>query len=253
MGVNWDFETPIQSTRHASHLRALEALRSKGDVYVCKCTRQDVIDAQSAPHESLLDLVYPGTCRAATWDPRSHESNEGKALALRFRVPATPVSFDDRVFGPQTVDLARQSGDFVVGRIRADGEVEVGYQLAVVTDDAEDGVTHVLRGADLLLSAARQRAIQTALDLPTVTYAHFPLVVGTDGRRLAKRHGDTRLASLRDDGMTAERLWRWVASTISMPAATQAEVLSRQLNLSNIPRDPVVLTGRDLAWLCGRE
>lgn len=253
MGIEWDAETPIQSSRSASHVRAINSLRAAGHVYVCRCSRHDVVDAQSAPHESVQDLVYPGTCRNVDVDPTDQDPSSAPPYALRFRVPSTPISVLDGVFGPQTFDLPQRSGDFVIGRVHANGTIDVGYQLAVVHDDAEDGITHVLRGADLLLSAARQRALQVALGLPPVHYAHFPLVVGTDGRRLAKRHGDTRLSTLRAEGMTQARLWSWVAETLDVPSATRDELVSRRLDLGEIPQSPVVLSQHHVAALIGRK
>ncbi len=246
MRVDWMRETPIQSSRSLSHTRALLHLLESGFVYACRCSRRDVVDAQSAPHDTPLDLVYPGTCAGLDIDPIAESARLGKPLALRFRVPDVDVAIDDLVQGPRNFRLSSESGDFVVARVTPDGRFEPGYQLAVVLDDAEDGVTHVLRGADLLLSAARQRVVQAALDLPPVVYGHFPLVVGDDGRRLAKRHGDTRIATLRERGMTAERLWNWTAASIRLPADTIDGHRSRRLNFETFPRVPVVATTLDI-------
>lgn len=246
MHASWTRETPIQSSRAVSHTRALLRLLETGFVYACRCSRRDVTDAQSAPHDTPLDLVYPGTCASLDLDPIAESARLGKPLALRFRVPPVGITIDDLVHGARTFHLHEESGDFVLARVTPDGRFEPGYQLAVVLDDAEDGVTHVLRGADLLLSAARQRLIQAALDLPPVDYGHFPLVVGDDGRRLAKRHGDTRIATLRERGMTPERLWNWVAASVRLPADTIDGHLSRRLDPKLFPLVPRVVTALDV-------
>ena len=149
-------------------------------------------------------------------------------------------SFEDLVLGPRRINPARVGGDFVVGRADTAASIEPGYQSAVVIDDADDGVTRVLRGADLLTSAARQRQLARALGLPPVAYGHFPLVVGPDGRRLAKRHGDTRLASLAARGVTAAEVRAWIAASAGVPAEEAGRLVPRSFDPSRIPTEPVV-------------
>ena len=187
--LEWDGEVVWQSRRTALYERALEELKAKGLVYDCACSRADLQRAASAPLGR--EPVYPGTCRNGI--------AEGKvARAIRFRVPDGVVPFDDLVLGRIEEDAG---GDFVVRR--ADGLFA--YQLAVVVDDAEQGVTQVVRGADLLYSTPRQIALQRALGYPTPEYAHLPLVVNPDGAKLGKRDGALPLPTL-DDARVRESL-----------------------------------------------
>ncbi|HVE72428.1 MAG TPA: tRNA glutamyl-Q(34) synthetase GluQRS [Thermoanaerobaculia bacterium] len=188
-GLEWDGEVVWQSQRTSLYERALAELREKGLVYDCACSRADLQRAASAPLGR--EPVYPGTCRNGI--------AAGKvARAIRFRVPDEPIAFDDVVLGRVDEDLG---GDFVVRR--ADGLFA--YQLAVVVDDAEQGMTQVVRGADLLASTPRQIALQRALGYPTPAYGHLPLVVNSDGSKLGKRDGALPLPSL-DEARVRETL-----------------------------------------------
>jgi glutamyl-Q tRNA(Asp) synthetase len=175
-GLEWDGEVVYQSQRVALYERALEVLRQKGLVYDCACSRAELRSAASAPVGR--EAVYPGTCRNGIPAGRV-------ARAVRFRVPAGVIGFGDRLKGWVEEDVAAETGDFVVKR--ADGVFA--YQLAVVVDDAEQGVTQVVRGEDLLVSTPRQIALQRALWLPTPEYAHLPLALGPDGTKISKRDG----------------------------------------------------------------
>ncbi|MDD4621833.1 MAG: tRNA glutamyl-Q(34) synthetase GluQRS [Kiritimatiellae bacterium] len=212
LGFDWD-EGPdvggprapyVQSARKELYARALERLREAGLVYPCVCTRRDVEAGQSAPHEGEV-LFYDGTCRGrfADYDAARRALPEGRLPAWRFRVgQSAPVSFDDGFCGRFTQDVASASGDFVLAR-EPQG---AGYMLAAVVDDAAMGVTEVLRGDDLLEATPRQLLVYRALGLTPPSFTHVPLVVGEDGKRLAKRHGDTRIASLRESGVPPERV-----------------------------------------------
>jgi glutamyl-Q tRNA(Asp) synthetase len=151
-------------------------LRSTGRLYPCGCSRQDIRRAASAPHPEDDEPVYPGTCRRRPPDPDG-------PLAWRLAVPPGVVDFDDRVLGPIAQDVATDVGDFVIRRV--DGFTA--YQLAVVVDDAHQGISDVVRGADLLWSTPRQILLQRLLGYATPRYAHVPLVYDADGRKLSKR------------------------------------------------------------------
>lgn len=166
-GLEWDGTVQWQHDRHAAYAAAIAQLQQQGDVFWCRCSRSEL-----ARHGHA---IYPGTCRAYT-APRPD-------AAVRLRVPAGMVSFTDRVFGPQQEDVAATVGDFVIRR--RDGLFA--YQLAVVVDDAFQGVTDVVRGADLLDNTARQIVLQRALGLPALRYLHLPLVRHADGSKLAKQ------------------------------------------------------------------
>src|SRR5512142_3436174 len=173
-GLEWDGEVVHQSARTALYDAALQRLRESGRVYRCRCTRREVADSGIAGIEGA---VYPGTCR----DRAIGEEESG---SWRFRVPAGIAEFDDRVQGRIAQDVARDVGDFVL--VRRDGLHA--YQLAVVVDDAAQGITDVVRGADLLASTARQILLQRALGLPTPRYLHFPVAVDARGVKLSKQN-----------------------------------------------------------------
>jgi glutamyl-Q tRNA(Asp) synthetase len=182
-GLEWDAEIVWQSQRTALYEDALARLRERGLVYDCACSRADLQRAASAPLGA--ELVYPGTCRNGL--------PPGKApRAIRFRAPDGVIAFDDLLLGPMEENVAQKTGDFVVRR--ADGLFA--YQLAVVVDDAEQGITQVVRGVDLLDSTARQIALQRALGYATPEYAHIPLVTNPDGTKLGKRDGSLPLPTL---------------------------------------------------------
>jgi glutamyl/glutaminyl-tRNA synthetase len=182
LGLEWDEETPRQSSRdYRPVLRALS-----GDTYACTCTRAQVRAAGG---------IYPGTCRDA-----GHR--EG---AIRLRLPDTPVAFDDRRFGPGAV-IPSSLGDPIVRR--RDGAFA--YPLAVVADDITDGVTEVVRGADLLAFTAAQIPLWERLGGSLPTWLHAPLVLGADGRKLSKSHGSAHVGAWRDAGATPSDVWRRV-------------------------------------------
>ena len=186
-GFEWDGEVVAQSERISLYEGALETLRRRGLVFPCSCTRSDLARVASAPAEGdpAVAATYPGTCRTGL--------PAGKpARAIRFRVPSRVLSFDDLLLGSFSEVLTETAGDFVVKR--ADGPFA--YQLAVVVDDAAQGVSQVVRGADLLSSTGRQIALQLALGLPTPSYAHLPLVLGPGVSKLGKRDGALPLATL---------------------------------------------------------
>jgi glutamyl-Q tRNA(Asp) synthetase len=191
-GLTWDGEIVHQSQRIALYDEALKTLRAKNLVYDCGCSRADLQRAASAPMGR--EPVYPGTCRNGLPAGRV-------ARAVRFRAPQEVIGFDDMIRGRVEEDVAAETGDFVIRR--ADGVYA--YQLAVVVDDAAQGVTQVVRGEDLLTSTARQIALQRALSLPTPAYAHLPLAVNADGSKLGKRDGALPLPSL-DEKRVSETL-----------------------------------------------
>jgi len=175
-------EPPLwQSQRIPLYQAALDQLIHAGLAYACTCSRKDIEAAHAArgmQRGRFTELVYPGTCRHGPTQP-------GRAQAWRLRVPGGTVHWHDRRLGPQQQDVAASVGDFVLHR--ADGLWA--YQLAVVADDAAQGVTHVVRGADLADNTARQIVLQRALGLPLPHYLHVPLVLGSNGEKLSKQNG----------------------------------------------------------------
>jgi glutamyl-tRNA synthetase len=204
LGLEWDIEAARQSTRAAAYEAAIATLARTGHVYECYCSRAEV-RAASAPHGPADDgPVYAGTCRSLTEHERTQRRGEGRRAALRLRVEPGVVAFHDLVRGAVEQDVASTVGDLVIRR--SDGVHA--YQLAVVVDDAELGVTDVLRGDDLLGSTPRQILLQRLLGLPTPRYAHVPLLYADSGERLAKRHGGATIRALREAGTDPAELAR---------------------------------------------
>jgi glutamyl-tRNA synthetase len=186
LGLDWDGPVVRQSERLELYAEAVEELRGDGLIYECWCTRAEIREAASAPHCDLPEGAYPGTCRRLTGAQRAERAATGRPPALRVCADAAAVTFEDRLAGRVTgvVD------DFVVRR----NDGAFAYNLAVVVDDAHQGVGEVVRGADLLDSTPRQLWLGARLGLPAPRHAHVPLMLGPDGARLAKRHGAVTLA-----------------------------------------------------------
>jgi len=182
LGLTFDREVLVQSANLPRYEAALLALRARGSIYACTCSRKELARVASAPHSGEEGPAYPGTCRAA-----GHPlDDKDRPVAWRFLVEPGVVVVDDRLAGRVEQDVEREVGDFVVRR--RDGVFA--YQLAVVVDDAAQGVTEVVRGRDLLSSAPRQALLHRALGATPPAFAHIPLWVDEDGRRLSKRVGD---------------------------------------------------------------
>lgn len=188
-------ESYCQSRRHHLYAAALERLAGKGLLYGCRCRRADIMATQ-APHQSDGRVVYAGTCRPCDRPPFAYPEGGFAAehMATRIYVPDEEIRFSDRAYGVQSVNLAQHCGDFLLRR--ADGAWA--YQLAVVVDDAAMGVTEVVRGSDLLLSAAQQIYLYRCLGLPAPEFSHIPLICNSAGQRLSKRDSSLAMDSLRE-------------------------------------------------------
>jgi glutamyl-tRNA synthetase len=215
IGIEWDDEAWVQSTRLGAYAVALERLRAGGHAFRCFCTRRDLREAASAPHGDASEPPYPGTCLALSADESEDRARRGVPFAWRLRVTDEDHLVEDRCLGPQRVNLARSGGAFVIHR--SDGEVA--YQLACAVDDSEQGITEVVRGADLLASAARQRWLLRCLGMraPEV-WAHLPLMHAPDGTRLSKRTGADDLRALAAKGMDAIAVRSHLATTLGLAA-----------------------------------
>lgn len=227
LGFDWDGEVLWQSRRSAVYEAALEQLRRRGLVFDCGCSRKEVL--ASAPHAGEEGPVYPGTCRGGLGPGR-------KPRALRLRVPERQVVFSDGLFGRQEQHLASAVGDFVLRR--ADGLFA--YQLAVVVDDADSGVTQVVRGADLLPSTPRQIYLQACLDYPHPQYVHLPLVLAADGDKISKRHGTLELNLAETGGLLLWQALRFLGQAVpdELRGAPPAQVLEwgrRHFELGLVP------------------
>jgi glutamyl-tRNA synthetase len=249
LGLDWDGETVTQTARVPLYESALEELKRQELVYPCTCTRSDIAAAASAPHAEHEGPTYPGTCAHRRAGDAAKLAADGTPFAWRFRVGDSPA-YTDLFAGKQRIDLRSLGGDFVVWKSAG----TPAYQLAVVVDDADMSITEVIRGDDLIPSTPRQLLLYRALELAAPTFAHIPLVVGEDGRRLAKRHGDTRLAALRDAGVKPEALvglLAWSCGWIGKPEPVLARELLPAFRLAAIPPRPFVLTAellRGIGW-----
>ena len=248
LGLDWDEGPTYQTTSLAPYTDALAELHAAGWIYPCSCTRSQ-IEAASAPQDGVHELRYPGTCRDSA-DRRTLKSPpvlEPADFCWRVKTTAGASEFFDEFAGPQSCDIHRQVGDFQVTTKNG----LPSYQLAAVVDDSEMGITDIVRGDDLIDSTFRQDYLRGLLDLPCdLRHWHLPIVVGEDGRRLAKRHGDSRICHFRESGVSAERilglLHSWCGGS---KAPITARALLEELDVEQIPKDRVVMTAEDHRWL----
>lgn len=237
LGLDWDGPVIRQSERFELYEAAIAELTAAGLTYECYCTRREIREAAAAPHGPLPEGAYPGTCRDLTEAERSRRRAERRP-ALRLRTDHPTLEVDELLAGPY-----RGVADDVVLR-RNDGVPA--YNLAVVWDDADQGVTTVVRGDDLLSSTPRQIHLQQLLGLPAVRYVHVPLVLGPDGARLAKRHGAVTLADLAEQGLTPADALAWMARSLGLAApgeqVTVADLLAR-FDPDRLPAEPTTFSG----------
>jgi len=254
LGLDWD-EGPdiggpqapyVQTDRLDKYGAALEQLKTAERIYPCTCSRTDVAAASSAPHAGHEGPIYPGTCsrrRVADAEALAHGE-----FAWRFRTTNKVREFTDVVAGRQKCNVAADLGDFVIAK----ADNSPAYQLAVVVDDHAMGVTEVLRGDDLLPSAFRQLELYEFFGWTPPQFAHVPLVVGPDGRRLAKRHGDTRLATLRAARVSPERSIGLLAASCGLIPKAQpvsARELIGAFDITKLARDKWTFTDAHLCLL----
>jgi glutamyl-tRNA synthetase len=233
LGLDWDGEVLVQSKRKQAIVEVALQLAAAAKAYPCVCTRGELRIA-SAPHAEDTEPRYAGTCRGRYTSVSSATAATGRAAGLRFVVPPGPTTFEDRLLGTVTRDVQAEVGDFLI--LRRDGTPS--YQLAVVVDDAAQGVTDVHRGADLLDSTPRQWHLQDALGLPHPRWMHLPLVVDPEGRRLAKRSDSLGLQALRARGVDPRGIVSWAARSAGLPCdalltATEALALWDPQRLSS--------------------
>jgi glutamyl-Q tRNA(Asp) synthetase len=235
-GLYWDGTVVYQRQRDAHYQQALDRLHALGLSFPCACSRREIA-ALGRP--GLEGPLYPGTCRRGLPAGRS-------ARSLRLRVDHGALCIDDAVHGRVSQDLRAEIGDFVLRR--ADGFVA--YQLAVVVDDADQGITHVVRGADLLASTPRQVFLQRCLSLPQPAYAHLPLVLDDDGRKLSKRLASTPVDP-RDPLPALQRAWQLLGQAApEQPPADVTEFWRFAIpnwTLARVPRGPLHLGERAIA------
>lgn len=253
LGFDWD-EGPdlggpcapyTQTERKDLYEQALAKLDHQGLVYPCVCSRRDVESGQSAPHTED-GLYYPGICRGrfADYESARRSLPPGRLPAWRFRVPqGETVRFEDAFCGTYAQDVSALSGDFVLAR----DPQGAGYMLAVVVDDAAMGITEVVRGEDLLPATPRHLLLYRALGLRPPTFLHVPLVVSEEGRRLAKRHGDTRICAFRKAGLRPEKvigLLAWWCGWAEWGESLALHDVLPRFDLETLPRRPAVLSSQ---------
>ncbi len=252
LGLDWDGEVVRQSDRFDRYRAEISRLVDAGHVYGCYCTRREIraeIDAAAAaPHVHLPDGAYPGTCRGLTAEDRREREAHGRRPALRLRTSGEVIGFVDSAVGrfDGAVD------DVVVAR--ADGVPA--YNLAVVVDDAAQGIDQVVRGDDLLTSTPRQILLQRLLGYPTPEYLHVPLLLGDDGERLAKRHGAVTLRELVNDGWSVPDVVTALARTLGLAVARErvtADQLVDRFDPPEMPKAPTRLAHlqRSVSWMPG--
>jgi glutamyl-tRNA synthetase len=223
IGLDWDGPVVRQSERTALYEAAVEALRTRGLIYECWCTRAEIRKAASAPHGELPEGAYPGTCRQLSVGERAQRAASGRPPALRVDAGAARIAFEDRLAG----HVEGVVDDFVVRR----NDGAYAYNLAVVVDDGAQGIGEVVRGADLLDSTPRQLWLAGQLGISAPRHAHVALMLGPDGARLAKRHGAVTLADRAALGQTADDVRDELAASLGLcergEGLTPAELVER--------------------------
>lgn len=227
-GLLWDGAVLLQSARDDAYAAALDVLKAQGQAYPCTCTRAQLAQA---PRNAEGEILYPGTCRNGLPPGAS-------ARAWRLRVPQGEVGFHDRIHGDLSQNLSQEVGDFIVKR----ADQLFAYQLAVVVDDAWQGVSHVVRGADLLWNTPRQIYLQTLLGLPTPVYAHVPLITNAAGQKLSKQTLAPALPLHGQSAVLARALTALGHSpSAELDGAEPAELLAwacAHWKIENVPRHP---------------
>jgi len=242
IGIDWDGDPVRQSTLRARHDVVIAELTERGLTYPCFCSRREIREAAAAPHGPLPEGAYPGTCRELSSSEQATRTATGRRPALRLRTGGEVVGFDDRIHGPSE----RMVDDVVLRR----GDGTPAYNLAVVVDDADAGVEEVVRGDDLLPSTPRQIHLARLLGFAVPSYAHVPLVLGPDGRRLAKRDGAVTLTDRLALGETAADVRAVLAVSLGLAdpgeRPSPADLVAR-FDVAVLPRAPWVMGPADLA------
>lgn len=244
LGLSWDRgglaggNEYLQSRRSAFYRELLEWLEAQGLVYPCFCSRAE-LHAADAPHASDGDVIYSGKCRELSPEAVK-ELSKKRSPALRLKVPAERITFSDLHYGEGSQELEKECGDFILRR--SDGVFA--YQLAVVGDDAAMGVTQVVRGRDLLSSTPRQIYLYRLLGLPVPQFAHTPLLLASDGRRLSKRDRDVSLDALRERGLSPEEITgrlAYLAGLLDKPEAASPRELISVFSWDKVPKKDISL------------
>ena len=237
LGIEWDGPVVHQRDRTGAHGEAIAELVGRGLTYSCYCSRREIREASAAPHGEAPDGAYPGTCRDLSPAEQDARAAEGRPPALRLRADGEVVTVVDRLRGP----VSARVDDLVLRR----GDGVPAYNLAVVVDDAAQGVGEVVRGDDLLLSTPRQVHLARVLGLPEVAYAHVPLVLAPSGARLAKRDGAVTLGDRRRLGESSDVVRSCLATSLGLAEAGEMVSMATLLDRFDpglLPTEPWILT-----------
>ncbi len=249
LGMDWDGDIQIQSHRLHRHRKVIEELIKTSKVYPCTCSRKEIELAASAPHAEDGSAIYPGTCKGKYQSIEQAETASQKPAALRLSASSENFTFTDSFAGEKHYNLKSEIGDFVIAK----PEKFPAYQLACVVDDHDFAITDVIRADDLLDSVPRQVMIYRALgwEKSIPDYYHLPLVVGEDGKRLAKRHGDTRIAMYRENGVSPDRLRALIAKWLGIDSGDTISIseLVETFDFKKVAHEQIVYTQRDDQWL----
>ncbi len=252
LGLDWDRGPYHQLSDINSYNHPLDALREKKIIYPCPCSRKEIQLLQSAPQAGSHELRYPGTCKDKH-TPSTIDLSDPK-YAWRIRVPATPITITDQFAHTKTFDIAKDIGDFILKSKNAMPT----YQIAVVIDDIKHHITDIVRGDDLYHSAARQSIVYNALQSVGLAsahrpnYWHLPLVLGPDRRRLAKRHGDSRLSMYRSAGVNVKfilGLMAYWCQFIPQKKPIDLKTWYQKFDLNKISKKPIIMQEEDHQWL----
>ena len=242
LGLEWDGPVVRQSGRMGLYEEAISRLDAEGLLYPCYCTRAEIRAAVSAPHGISATDRYPGTCRELTTKERAEHEAAGRPPALRVRAEGAHLVFEDLLLGRREGEV----DDFVIRR----NDGSPAYQLAVVVDDAAQKIGEVVRGADLTDSTPRQLLLAHLLGLRAPDYAHVPLVLGHDGKRLAKRHGSVTLADRLSLGESPREVRDWMARSLGLAGPGESLALGELLDRfdpAKLPTEPTVWSAESLS------
>lgn len=238
LGITWEPPVIYQTDRLPHYREVIDGLAAAGRTFECYCTRREILEAPSAPHTP--PGAYPGTCRELTAAQRAAKRDSGRPPAIRIIADTTEFTVTDVLAGQYTGAV----DDFVIQR----GDGTPAYNLAVVVDDAEQGIDQVCRGDDLLSSAPRQAYLATLLGHQPPTYAHVPMVLNADGIRLSKRDGAVTLADLAGIGVNAATVLDHIAASLGLAAPGEhitLDDMAARFDADALPREPWVLTGAE--------
>lgn len=248
LGLDWDHEPLVQSQDLSPYLNRMKTLAESGSIYRCHLSRREISSGASAPNEGDGESVFPAELRPeSAGDPCTFEREKDSHWRFITQSGHREIVLD-QISGHNEFRPATECGDFVVWTVRD----EPAYQLAVVVDDIRQGITDVVRGDDLLPSAARQQLLYGAFDTRPPRWWHLPLVRGADGRRLAKRHGDTRLDHYRDAGVQPQRiigLLAWWCGLIPARQSLSSREFLDVFDVDKLPSNDVIFSEEDETWL----